>query len=63
MPWNSAQHRHDLRAIARRVMIERGFLPDFSPAVKGEVDGDPNGRHRRRPGCARPADASLVLDR
>jgi len=37
MPWNSAQHRHDLRAIARRVMIERGFLPDFAPAVKGEV--------------------------
>lgn len=55
MPWNSAQHRHDLRAIARRVMIERGFLPDFSPAVKGELariqaavtDGDPDARDLR----------------
>src|SRR2546430_17735148 len=32
-------HRHDLRAIARRAMTERGFLPDFSPAVMAEIAG------------------------
>lgn len=29
--------RQDLKTIARRVMIERGLLPDFSPAAMGEV--------------------------
>jgi VacB/RNase II family 3'-5' exoribonuclease len=31
------RHQYDLKAIARRVMIERGLLPDFSPAVTAEV--------------------------
>jgi VacB/RNase II family 3'-5' exoribonuclease len=30
--------RHYLKAIAHRVMTERGLLPDFSPAVRAEVD-------------------------
>src|SRR5574337_1745747 len=55
MQRNSRQHRHDLTAIARRVMTERGLLPDFSPAVMGEVariqaaaaDGDPEARDLR----------------
>ena len=29
--------RHDLEAIARRVMIQRGLLPDFSPAALAEA--------------------------
>ncbi|MBI4003276.1 MAG: RNB domain-containing ribonuclease [Nitrospira defluvii] len=30
-------HRTDLRSIARRAMIERGLLPDFSPAAMAEL--------------------------
>lgn len=55
MQRTSGSHRHDLTAIARRVMTERGLLPDFSPAVMGEVarsqaataDGDPGARDLR----------------
>ena len=32
------RHRHNLKAIARRVMIDRGLLPDFSPAVVAETN-------------------------
>ena len=37
MQRNSGRHQYHLKTIARRVMIERGLLPDFSPAVTGEV--------------------------
>jgi len=33
------QHRSLLKKIAHRVMIERGFLPDFSPQAIAELDG------------------------
>ena len=32
-------HLHDLKVIARRAMIERGLLPDFSTAVMKELGG------------------------
>ena len=31
--------RHDLHAIARRVMVERGFEPDFPDAARAQLDG------------------------
>ena len=31
--------RHDLHAIAQRVMLERGFESDFSDAARAELDG------------------------
>ena len=37
MDHNHRRHRADLRTIARRAMIDRGLLPDFSDKVKGEV--------------------------
>ena len=36
---NDRQHRSVLRSLARRAMIERGLLPDFSPQVLAELDG------------------------
>jgi VacB/RNase II family 3'-5' exoribonuclease len=35
---NDSQHRTILRAIARRVMLERGLAPDFSQAALQELD-------------------------
>ena len=37
MQRGSGRHQHDLMAIARRVMVERDLLPDFSSAVMAEV--------------------------
>jgi len=38
MDRNHRRHRSNLKAIARRVMVERGLLPEFSDAVKREVE-------------------------
>jgi exoribonuclease-2 len=37
MNQETNRNRHDLKAIARRAMVDRGLLPDFSPAVEAEV--------------------------
>jgi VacB/RNase II family 3'-5' exoribonuclease len=37
MNRNHRRHRADLKAIARRAMIERGLLPDFSAEVMTEI--------------------------
>jgi VacB/RNase II family 3'-5' exoribonuclease len=37
MKAEGGNHRRDLQEIARRVMIERGFLPDFSAAALEEL--------------------------
>ncbi|HUL20323.1 MAG TPA: RNB domain-containing ribonuclease [Thermodesulfobacteriota bacterium] len=55
MGRNHRRHRADLRAIARRAMIDRGLLPDFSEGVMAEVgrttspaiEKDPQIRHLR----------------
>ena len=36
---DNRQHRSLLKKIARRVMMERGFSPDFSPQALAELDG------------------------
>ena len=36
---NDRQHRAHLQRIARRAMIERGLLPDFSRDALAELDG------------------------
>ena len=33
------RHRTILQRIARRAMLERGLLPDFSPQALAELDG------------------------
>ena len=43
MSSRTSGNRHDLAALAHRVMRERGFAPDFEPAVLAEVDAlDPH---------------------
>jgi VacB/RNase II family 3'-5' exoribonuclease len=42
--------RSRLRAIARRVMVERGLEPDFSPAAKAEADDLTGPAHEDGPG-------------
>lgn len=39
MDTDADRKRSTLRQIARRAMIERGLLPDFSPAALAELDG------------------------
>jgi VacB/RNase II family 3'-5' exoribonuclease len=38
MNADNRQHRAILQAIAQRAMLDRGFLPDFSGAVRAELD-------------------------
>jgi exoribonuclease-2 len=38
MPSNPGNHRHNLQAIAHRVMLDRGLEPDFPPAAQAEAD-------------------------
>ncbi|MHB1046833.1 MAG: RNB domain-containing ribonuclease [Thermoanaerobaculia bacterium] len=38
MSARASGNRHDLAALAHRVMRERGFAPDFEPAVLAEVE-------------------------
>lgn len=53
MNINNKKHRSILQNIARRVMVERGFYPDFSAAALAEL--------KRIPGPAR-ADGKAVRD-
>lgn len=45
MTIHNAGGRGQLRRIARRAMLERGLLPDFSPAVLTEAGGIPTAAH------------------
>src|ERR1700681_3581390 len=38
MQSNSGNHRHNLQAIAHRVMLDRGLEPDFPSAAQAEAD-------------------------
>ncbi len=38
MTTTPAVEKYDLRSLAREAMLQRGLLPDFSPAVIGEVE-------------------------
>jgi exoribonuclease-2 len=65
------QHRSFLKIIARRVMMERGFFPDFSPQAINELDtihgpatrnGEPARDLRDLLWCSIDNDDSLDLD-
>jgi VacB/RNase II family 3'-5' exoribonuclease len=45
MNSSSPPRKFDLRRIARRAMIDRGLLPDFSPAALSELDADRAAAH------------------
>jgi hypothetical protein len=49
------QHRSILQKIARRAMLERGFVPDFPPQALAELDGI-HGLAMQRAGASRRAD-------
>ena len=63
MSPHAASHRHDLAAIAHRVMRERGFAPDFPPDVLAEVAPGYMATDNTAPLRADPARSRSILDR
>jgi VacB/RNase II family 3'-5' exoribonuclease len=71
MDMNAKSHRDMLKRIARRVMINRGLFPDFSPEALNELDRinapatrteEPTHDLRNLPWCSIDNDDSLDLD-
>jgi VacB/RNase II family 3'-5' exoribonuclease len=71
MDKNAKSHRDMLKRIARRVMINRGLFPDFSPEALNELDRinapatrteEPTRDLRNLPWCSIDNDDSLDLD-
>ena len=54
---------NQLQSIARRAMIERGLLPDFSPAALAETDAITKAPRWRAPRDPRPPRPPLGVDR
>ncbi len=52
-------NRKVLRDVARRAMLERGLLPDFSPEALAEAAASPSAAARGRRGRSRPARPAL----
>src|SRR5512132_2610157 len=50
MNHSSSSAKDELRSIARRAMLQRGLLPDFSAAVIAETDAAPAGGAEAGPG-------------
>ncbi|HMD68945.1 MAG TPA: RNB domain-containing ribonuclease [Chitinivibrionales bacterium] len=68
---NDVQHRFILQSIARRAMVDRGLVPDFSPQALAELDGihepaattgGPTRDLRNLPWCSIDNDESRDLD-
>ena len=57
---NAKKHRTILQRIARRAMLERGLLPEFSPQALAELETMQGHVASRRPD-ARSAASDLVL--